>query len=407
MSANLDKAVLDAQQHVKEHGRRHGAPIQELMNAVSGVIGYKFHDGPQGYVLSRFFSERANVNDVIDISVLISRFWDSVFENLFKATPAGAVVPVRDQQVTGVKAEDGKFSRTYTAKPTNLSAVKFLRMQGIAAARKYINDCYRIHLRQHCNDCGQTTHLAKKFEFDTGCNMCDSYASTMLAGVMRRRRRKCNDCGAIRLCDMKRVCGRPIVNGDDTTYADGCGSTNISLVRAEESLNDSNSISITDSSVEFSEDTPEFNYICNELHDDAAAFLQDCIKSLPVDSQAGNCESNSAKILKIIADPKEGNDICKKCHENARPVCVENCSEQCTHAKMMDPKQCCGANSFSLDQCINYSAKIGQYLGFTASLANRRVKRVRLHVISFANKNKHKYKTAKHIALAMRQIDDE
>jgi hypothetical protein len=400
-----DLVVQEAQQFVAAYGtKKHGRQLQALMDIVSGIQGYRMDSKcPQGIIHQFLFAERIENNHVIDYDVVISHFWQGVFEYLPNAMLRGtkvmvrkAALPTTDGSVT-VELSISKHGRDYEERETKMPPVNYLRMQGRAAMRKFVNSCYKTRLRQQCNSCGRTGSLGVQKEEDKGCPKCKSINSKMLAGVMRRRSRACLDCGHVRFTTMKRVCGHPREKEDGTIeYVDGCGGVDVQTLQTEEYLTDHEK---WDGVLGEDGHDPEVHIIHNELEKDASEFVQACIGSMPRDARDPNGDSQTRKILRILVDPQDGAKICKDCRDDSDSVCAQSCADPlCDHDRMPDPKQSCGAKTFSLSECINYSKKIGDHLGYTASLANRRVAKVRKHAAEFARQNGRRFVTARYIA---------
>lgn len=393
---DADQIVMDAQAFVSEFGSdRHGEPIQALLNAVSGVSTYRMGGGDQGYIARKFMGERIENNHVVDFGSVVSHFWNGVFKYLPKAVRTGDEVQARDAEIGSHATAPKQHGRTYQRRATKMPPLTFLRMQGVASARKYITECYKRALRQQCLDCGTVQTLGTTKEFDDGCPKCKSMDSAMIAGVMRRRTRKCSNCQLVRPCTIKRLCGHPKEAKDGSiVYEGGCGSTEIIVVQSEEFI--SSDREKWESTLGADTKDPEVEYIQNELTNDSAEFAKACLQSMPSDPRDPTGDSQSRKILRILTVPSDGVDICKKCVTSAPTVCSKGCGKaDCAHSRMADPRQSCGASSFSLASCVNYSRKLGEHLGYTPSLANRRVAKVREHVKKFAKTSARQFATAR------------
>lgn len=399
-----DEIVLAAQQYVSKHGEsRSGPEIRALMDAVADTQDYSMDTGSdQGYIKRKFSSERIESNNVIDYPTLISKFWSGVFKYLMKASSVGSEVEVRDVSLIStvgiVDIEVTKHhGRTYKVRSTRMSAIAFLRLQGTAEARKYLNECYKHYLRQECQSCGLVSSLGPTKEFDTGCAKCGSMKSEILARVMRRRERRC-ECGQIRPTNVKRMCGH-----EDTTgkIVNGCGGTEIAIVQAEELL--PNDTDHQEALHDTHEVDSEAKFVEHESERDVKVFMEACIRAMPSDRKDPTGDSQGRKILRILTDTQAGAEVCNLCYTHAAKVCIECKETNCEHEKVPDPKVCCGSSVFSLTQCINYSKRIGEFTHTTASLANRRTGKVRAHVIEFAKHHTREFATARAIVDGLKE----
>jgi hypothetical protein len=85
-------------------------------------------------------------------------------------------------------------------------------------------------------------------------------------------------------------------------------------------------------------------------------------------------------------------DICLKCANLAPKICECMCNDficnnQCKHKLIPDPHASCGSDKFSLEKCISYSRKIGEFYGYSPSLVARRVKKIRKCLINYVAKH--------------------
>lgn len=423
-----DRIVDIARVYIKRFGHgRFGPEIQALMDAVSGVSSYKMGDRHnQGYIYKKFMTERIDSNHIIDFDELVGKFWLGVFDYLDSALPQGTKIAKREEYLknghgkvpVSIQKRHGRF---YSVKSTMMDPIVYLRSRGLAYARKYVIQCYKERLRQECQDCGTINTIGSTFEIQEPCPKCGSRISELQAGFMRRRTRRCgqldskskviNGCGHTRPAKLKRICGRPVADADgivkktnDGRYecVGGCGSFNVNLIQAEKYSSEEHDV--TDDGGEDDIESvsgftdPEDSVSQSEAASDASAFASACVTALPPDPRDPTGDSQSRKILRVLVEPGASLDMCKSCNKMAIMVCVDGCGEStCTHSKVPDPKMSCGSRTFSFEDCVNYSKKIGDYFGYTASLANRRVAKVREHVLTFAQNNKHKYTTAKFI----------
>jgi hypothetical protein len=366
MDESADAVIERAKAHIIKHGAyRYGPPIQELMDLVANVHNYRMqYRTDQGFIYRKLIS-RIEYNHIVDIETMISKFWYGAIQAILRAKPVGTEV--------GISNGTDECRRK-----TAMSPLNYIRNMGVAAGRKYIDECCRKRLKQLCHDCNKVTGLGKQREIDHGCK-CGSKEAITPHAFVKHPIRICITCGTKRSLIFERVCGTIKVdeNGSPWIPGDtGCGSNNVSIIQIEDYVEGEDAdtwewkFGITDS-------TPEDDVSSFELAKDAAAFAEACIKALPGDIADPNGDSQTRKILRILVDPMAGTDICMQCKASA---------------------DCCGASSFAIDICTNYSRKLGEHFGYSTTLANRRVKKIRQHAIAFAIKNQHLFEAAKHIA---------
>jgi hypothetical protein len=371
MYDNEDAVILEAQDFISQHGAvKHGGPVQRLMDLVSGISQYKMLvTSPQGYIYNKLVRGRLEYNHIIDQDQMISRFWSGVFKSVMLAKAVGTVVNVDD-------------GTDVSSRATRLTPLQYIRKYGVSAARKYIDECCKKKLRQQCNDCHTVSSLGSQREYDKGCHKCGSFESIKPHQFVRKRVRICVKCGTIRTTRFERVCGRIGADGDGQTVSGGCGSENITIIQIED---------LTDQiDTEFDgghEDTPESNLHEAQAHDELNKFTQACLDSLPSDASG---DSSTKRVLRVLIDPACGGGVCRECARVAPKIVVDD-------EEVPDPKYCCGATKFAIGHCINYSKRLGQYFGYSAALANRRVDKVRQHTLAIAKKYTEQFDVAKAI----------
>lgn len=367
MTENATSAIAAAKAFIAEHGAyKYGPPIQALMDAVSGVTGYRLASTTdQGFIHKKLMHSRMEHNHIVDIDTMISKFWYGAIQAVLRAQPEGTVVNIKN--LTGE-----------APRPTQMNPLAYIRNMGIAAARKYIDECCRQRLKVLCHDCNIITNLGKQREIDIGCK-CGCKESTSPQAFVTNRYRVCVKCGVKRLAIFERICGRSVIDTDTgaAKITGGCGSNNVTIIQTEEFV-DSNGRDAWEWKFGLTETDPESDASTAQLTQDAANFAKACIEALPKDLSDPQGDSKTRKILRILVDPTEGAAICKQCREQ-------------------DPETC-GAQTFDLSECVNYSKKLGQHFGYSTTLANRRVKKVRSHTLQFAIEHQDQFATAKYIA---------
>jgi hypothetical protein len=380
--------IAEAKNHVKTTKRTTGSPIQALQDAVADVDGYRMASNTnQGYIFRRLLHDRLDYNHLIDQDVLISHFWFGVMNALLRAEVAGAEVPVRYDGTEPVTVTSVTSSGTkYYIRATQMSQLSYLRNTGLAYARRYIDRTCRERLRQQCLDCHQINPVGTTREYDNGCS-CGSYESSLRSGWMKKRTRVCKSCGKARHVRMERVCGTPKMDGGNVVFSNGCGSEAVKLITVEKYAGSEAEEAVFANLVDEFAGSQEDGLIESEIHDDMNRFVTECERAMPKDPNDKTGDSKNRRIFRILVVPNEGADICRKCHENSPKL-----------DGVPDPKSCCGATNFSLTSCINYSKKIGEYMGFTPTLANSRVKKIRKHTEQFATKNQNRFTTARYLA---------
>jgi hypothetical protein len=106
---------------------------------------------------------------------------------------------------------------------------------------------------------------------------------------------------------------------------------------------------------------------------------------LPLDPRDPTAVSKTKEVFDILVKSEASAEMCKKCVASASTICTERCKlfktqGKCGHEKTLDPADTCGADHFLIGKCVNFSKKIGEHHNCSASLAARRVKKVREYV---------------------------
>lgn len=393
-------AIIAAAKNVVLNGRTVGPEIQAMMDLISGIPNYSMASNTnQGWIHRKLMRDRIEHNHIIDIDVLISWFWTGVMKALHKVEAAGTSVLVYHDIVA-------EQSGAPHMRATSMSPLNYLRQHGFFMAKMYINKVFKERLRQHCLDCDRISLVGSTREYDTGCPFCGSTDSFLNQIFASKRTRTCNQCHKVRTTRFERVCGKPHLVNDRIEFVDGCGSENVVLVTIEEYNTDD-----TDKHTKviyWHDSTPEDLLADAEIDHEVIDFIKACEIALPADPKDPKGDSRNRQILRILVDPQEGRDICSRCRERAGVICAVQCGNPgCSHTKIVNPKESCGAEHFSLPMCINYSRKIGEYLGCTSTLINMRVKRIRQHTLSFALHNTRRFSVARYLVSRLTPKKDE
>jgi hypothetical protein len=331
--------------------------VQQFLDAISGVKDYSLTDNTQQGNIKRIFEKECfkqhggagQSSFSISIEDMISIFWESVFRDLPNAKTHGSTVNTRL-----VKGQDSAAVRQ-----TNCNPINWLKMRGVMGIRNAINKIYSKYLFQTCDDCG---HQAKPNSVESTTLICPKCSSQDTVehwpdGTSMYRstkERKCNTCGGM----WKR----------EFAYACTCGSANVHI---ESRFN--NAIDTIDETAD-GLPTIEERHVGVDLDSELVGLIAKVYSSLPTNPDP-KCDATNTKtraILDILCNSPTSSDICSKCVARAPVVCSEQChSVNCIHSKVPDPKQTCGATSFSLISCINYNKKLGEYQGVSATLSSR------------------------------------
>lgn len=143
---------------------RNGERIQEFMDAVSGVEGYRLDNiKRQGNVRSQFAKELIADQFLLNIDDIISIFWQGVFEHVDKAKLHGDLVEIKGP------------GKSVKVRPTKNNPIHYLRYHGQMAVRNYITSLYRKNLQQGCSTCGHTISTTSNKQ----CPKCGAVMSTV------------------------------------------------------------------------------------------------------------------------------------------------------------------------------------------------------------------------------------
>ncbi len=356
------------------------AAMQELMDLVSNVPSYSVADLARQGMIKRLFEKEckrhySRNNDYSNFSInlddIISIFWETIFKDLPDAQVTGTVVNTRV-----VKGQDNIAERA-----TNCNPINWLKSRGVMAVRNAINKIYNRNLVQVCDECGHQSKATSKEINSKHCPTCKG-ANTLEhwpdgnSTYKSTKHRKCLDCSAIWQRKFSYVCS-------------DCLSTNVHIESKFENREDA----IYDLALD--EPTIEERYLEQELEAEVQTIIKGTYDTLPLnpDPTSLPTETKARAILDVIFDPVVAKDICSKCVSKSDDICSVKCADfkntkQCIHFKIKDPKQTCGADSFALDKCVNYSKKIGEYHGVSATLSSRRIKLIRKYFVKYVSENR-------------------
>jgi hypothetical protein len=360
--------------------------MQQMMDLISGVENYAIWNiNRQGAIRKVFEAERIRHNGTksgrsasfgSDLDDVISTFWECVIKYLPRATSTGGVVPVR--VVEGQYDNDTEFDEEMTKaglqfvqRNTKCNPIHYLRNMGIMGVRNLINKSYRRNIIMVCDDCGVSSSVSTTESNNNDCPKCksvntDKYWPDGNSSYRSRKARKCDDCGNIWTRQFERKC-----------YA--CNSDS---VRTEARLqNGEDSIF----HVPTEDRTAEDVIVSTEIDAEMATILDRMYAYLPNDPRDPKAISRTKDTFNLLTRPEFSKDMCSKCVSKASLVCEDKCDDfkstkTCQHSKIPDPNVTCGEQSFTLNKCVNFSKKIGEYHSCSASLAARRVKKVREYV---------------------------
>jgi hypothetical protein len=181
---------------------------------------------------------------------------------------------------------------------------------------------------------------------------------------MSRKSRECKECGNTWRRKFVRACCK-------------CGSQNISM--DSKIISQDDLLNLVPAENEYIDDLMLLQKETKIVH-----LLEDMYKSLPTNPQDPLLDTKSQEIFRILVYPNASSEICRQCNQTAPKVCEIMCDKfklnrSCEHNLIVNNKYCCGEASFN-PNCVNYSKKIGEYQKCSASLAARRVKKIRIHI---------------------------
>jgi len=369
--------------------RKDAGSIQRLMEQIVEVENYRQHDiKNQGYIGRVFFQEQERLPASVDMTDIVAVFWEQVMKDLPRAAMEGEVVSVRkinEIQHDGIEyvASKTKDGEVYVDRKTKMNPVYWLRRQGYMAVRNFINDHYRDNWNQSCDDCGHVGPSAQSTEVVTPCHQCNSKDSVKV--TLRKRtvqrgsnnsHRKCSACGTLRPRQFTRSCRK-------------CGSSNVRVDYRFDGELKEDIFSLPDGLHNM---RPDDILVKGEVNRELEQLLKDIEDSFPKNTKDNIGDTQVRRIFRILIYPEASMEMCGQCKFKAGMVCAEGCRrDYCNHDRKVNPSKSCGADSFQLDKCINYSKKIGEYMGFTGALANRRVQKIRLYVEQFLRNNLDRY----------------
>lgn len=220
-----------------------------------------------------------------------------------------------------------------------------------------------------CDDCGASSSVSTKEEIQD-CPKCSStdtckYWPNGNSSYRSKKFRLCKPCGHMWQRQFNRKCTH-------------CGSQSVRVdARAQ---GDDATLAQTPSAANTESTLAELE---TDLMVDG--LIDKLYKSLPLDPRDPTTISKTKEVFDILVRPEASTEMCKKCVASAKHICTDRCKlfkaeGQCEHEKMLDPSETCGADHFVIGKCVNFSKKIGEHHNCSASLAARRVKKVREYV---------------------------
>lgn len=382
-----NQVVAEAQLAVAQKQTK-SVSISKLMDLVAGVSNYKVYDHRHQGLIKRIYNlERKSKyshgpntlssNFAIDFDDVISAFWEAVFKRLPSAATTGNMVNVRI--VEGQKAKESTLTPSglvISARPTKCNPINFLKQHGVLGVRNMLNKSYRKHITQICEDCGHTSNVASRELHGAECPKCKSPDTEKIwpsgnSTYRSKKSRRCNACKARWSRTFVRSCL-------------GCNSENVhtdTLV-----INNEDSMLHHPSSEKSVEDT----IMTYQAEQEVSTLLDEIYKSLPRDPRYPNKPTHTHSVFELLTRPAASKEMCGACVKAAPIVCAEKCKQAtCNHDKLPDPTISCGSSSMATSvKCVNYSKKIAEYHDVSASLASRRVKKVRKYVAQYISTNR-------------------
>lgn len=377
-----NEVVERAKQALKD-GRQNDPSIQQLMCLVVGVEKYRAWDHRHQGMIRRIYnterkaqynygSSTLSSNFGIDFDDVISAFWEAVFKKLPVAETTGSMVTVRI--VEGQKPVDGLVNTggiTTTQRATKCNPINYLKHHGWLGVRNMLNKSYRRNIAQVCDDCGHSSNVSTTEKDGECCPKCNGTSTEKFwpsghSSYRSRKARRCLGCKYVWDRQFVRTCTE-------------CGSDNVRT----DSLVMNNEESMLQKSSD--EATIEEMIAQHQAEQELQALLDDIYKSLPRDPKDPNATTHTHNVFNLLTRPAASIAMCKACVSKAPLVCADKCKKSdCAHDRIPDPDISCGAESMATaTKCVNYSKKIGEYHGVSASLASRRVKKVRKYVSQY------------------------
>lgn len=353
--------------------------LQQLMDLVSGVQAYSTLDHRRQGVIRGIFDKESEKfksgsryrisNFSLDLDDVISTFWEHVIKYLPRASVTGGVVPVRVVAGQDAKTTATRDGLSFADRDTKCNPVHYLRKMGVMGVRNLVNSVYRKNLIQVCEQCSSASNVSRVEIEGKECPKCKStdvenHWPDGNSAYRVRKEKLCKGCQ----------------NTWTRKFAYSCQTCQSNEIRIESRYGPTDDLTqLTNDDV-----SAEETLITHEAERELDNILRDIYNFLPADPRDPTLVSRTKEIFTILVDPKASVDICRKCVSAAPQVCADQCKEKdCKHTRMPDPKVSCGATTFSINKCVNFSRKIGEYHGCSASLSARRVKKVRQYFIRF------------------------
>lgn len=368
VSNDTDSIVAQAQGQLRAGSKLEFGLMSKLMDLVSGVENYDPRNMSKQGVIAKFFNKEISktggvlksANYLINLEDLVSVFWENVLETIPTAKKHGDTVEVRE--VAG----------STVSRPTQSNSIYYIRSQSITKTRNYINAIYAKMLVQSCETCNGHSPPHKE-EVHKAC-VCGSTNSVPIwpdgnTKYRAKKMRRCEDCQATWRRRFEYRCGK-------------CGSGHIAIrpknISKSESFQD-------DSTTARSVEDEALDLELEQELADAFVSIRQLLPKNPSDKAA---QSKTMELFDMIVDRNKTVDMCAKCRLSAPTVCVKKCTKSCAHERVLDSRASCGATEFSLTACVNYSKKIGEHVGCSASLVARRMKQIRATTVQHLNQTK-------------------
>jgi len=335
--------------------------IYELMSLIAGVDVYQISNHARQGVIKRVFEKeyhKVKVGNHSNFSLsfddVINIFWESVFKSLPDAKVRGSTVNTR-----AVKGQPDAEHQNQHARATNCNPINWLRTRGVLGVRNAINKTYNKNLVQICDECGHKSRADSREVNTKVCPKCLSVNTLEhwpdgSSTYKSNKERICQDCGATWKRKFAYVCAK-------------CLSVCVHI----ESIFDSKSIELCEVSID---STVEDEHINLEGEAEIKGIINGLYNILPLNPDPNSDQTNTKarEVLDILFKPEVSKDICAKCV-----------------AKACGSNKTCGADSFSMDKCVNYGLRIGEYQGVSSALSARRIRVIRKYFIKYLADNQH------------------
>lgn len=386
-----DQVVINVQKLIKAGITSH-PDIDKFNELIAGVKAYSVFDLTRQGVIQRIFdterskyqASRSNKksNFSIDMDDVVSTFWENVYKYLDKASVTGGTVDVRvveGQDVDEDKVE-AKGGINVTSRDTKCNPVYYLRKMGVMGVRNLINASYRRNLMQICEECNHASTATRSEVNGKECPKCDSkqvenHWPDGNSAYKVKKQKICKSCKHIWQRKFAYICGK-------------CDSLEV-RIEQRHSPTDENTFQIAAEEMSVEEELVQA-----ETEANLEELVEEIYDFLPSDPKDPTLISKTKEIFTILTDPEMAKDICQKCVAKAPLVCSEGCKTSCTHVRIPDPKISCGASTFSIGKCVNFSKKIGEYHSCSASLTARRMKKIRQYFVRYVVINKNREECA-------------